>query len=141
MRCATSPRQAGFCEALRLASPSRAVLETVAPASWEAKAVAASVAEKSSGGEFSVVNEESQKLQARTLYGSTAPHCEQVFVTGVLRCGRFHSGEEGTPQEYHERGKVKQELKRLCYESSRRLQAEQKRKRTKRQSVATACRG
>ena len=26
--------------------------------------------------------EESQKLQARTLDGSTAPHCKHVFVTG-----------------------------------------------------------
>jgi len=39
--------------------------------------------------------DESQKLQARTLDGSTAPHCKHVFVTGeFLRCGRSHSGEE-----------------------------------------------
>ncbi len=50
-------------------------------------------------------NEESQKLQARTLDASTAPHCKHVFVTGVLRCGRFHSGEEGTSREYHAAGK------------------------------------
>jgi len=29
-------------------------------------------------------NDESQKLQARTLDGSTAPHCEHVFVTGAF---------------------------------------------------------
>jgi hypothetical protein len=46
-----------------------------------------------------VENEESQKLQARRLDASTAPHCKHVFVTGVLRCGRFHSGEEGTSRE------------------------------------------
>jgi hypothetical protein len=39
--------------------------------------------------ELSVEKDESQKLQARTLDASTAPHCKHVFVTGVLRCGRF----------------------------------------------------
>jgi len=29
-------------------------------------------------------NDESQKLQARMLDGSTAPHCEHVFVTGAF---------------------------------------------------------
>jgi hypothetical protein len=44
---------------------------------------------ESSGWELSVEKDESQKLQARTLDVSTAPHCKHVFVTGVLRCGRF----------------------------------------------------
>jgi hypothetical protein len=38
----------------------------------------------SSDQEPSVENEESQKLQARTLEASTAPHCKHVFVTGVF---------------------------------------------------------
>jgi hypothetical protein len=36
----------------------------------------------SSEEEKSAENEDSQKLQFRTLEGSTAPHCKQVFVTG-----------------------------------------------------------
>jgi hypothetical protein len=28
--------------------------------------------------------DESQKLQTRTLEGSTAPHCKHVFVTGAF---------------------------------------------------------
>src|SRR6266436_267305 len=41
-------------------------------------------AEKSSKQEVPEENEESQKSQARTLEGSTAPHCEHVFVTGAF---------------------------------------------------------
>ena len=36
--------------------------------------------------------DESQKLQARTLEGSTAPHCKHVFVTG-----EFCAADAGTP--------------------------------------------
>ncbi|GAC1621207.1 MAG: hypothetical protein PVS2B2_11690 [Candidatus Acidiferrum sp.] len=36
------------------------------------------------GGEKSAESEASQNLQARTLEGNTAPHCKQVFVTGVF---------------------------------------------------------
>src|SRR6267154_4467963 len=35
---------------------------------------------------------ESQKLQARTLEGNTAPHCKQVFVTG-----KFFAADASTP--------------------------------------------
>jgi len=36
--------------------------------------------------------DESQKLQARTLEGNTAPHCEHVFVTG-----KFCAADASTP--------------------------------------------
>jgi hypothetical protein len=39
------------------------------------------ISEGSSQVEGPTENDESQKLQARTLDGNTAPHCEQVFVT------------------------------------------------------------
>jgi hypothetical protein len=41
-------------------------------------------AEKSSHEQASEENDESQKLQPRTLDGSIAPHCEHVFVTGAF---------------------------------------------------------
>ena len=41
-------------------------------------------AEKSSCEQASEENDESQKLQPRTLDGSIAPHCEHVFVTGAF---------------------------------------------------------
>jgi len=37
--------------------------------------------EESSQAEGPTEKDESQKLQARTLEGNTAPHCEHVFVT------------------------------------------------------------
>jgi hypothetical protein len=40
------------------------------------------MSEDSSQEEEQTEKDESQKLQARTLDGSTAPHCEHVFVTG-----------------------------------------------------------
>jgi len=51
--------------------------------------------------------EDSQKLQARTLEGCTAPHCKHVFVTG-----RFCAADASTPvrrepaKDYHEQGEV-----------------------------------
>jgi hypothetical protein len=41
-------------------------------------------AEKSSYEQASEENDESQKLQPRTLDGSIAPQCEHVFVTGAF---------------------------------------------------------
>ena len=46
----------------------------------------------SSIDEKSTEKEESQKLQARMLEGSTAPQCKQVFVTG-----RFCAADASTP--------------------------------------------
>jgi hypothetical protein len=41
----------------------------------------ADIAEGSSQADGPTEKDESQKWQARTLDGSTAPHCEHVFVT------------------------------------------------------------
>jgi hypothetical protein len=45
---------------------------------------------------------ESQKRQAYTPEGNTAPHCKQVLVTGCF-CAADASTpvKEGTPSEYH----------------------------------------
>jgi hypothetical protein len=46
----------------------------------------------SSQEEVQTEKDESQKVQARTLDGNTAPHCEQVFVTG-----KFCAADASTP--------------------------------------------
>ena len=54
-----------------------------------------SFAERSDGSSQEVVStekDESQKLQARTVDSSTAPHCEHVFVTG-----KFCAADASTP--------------------------------------------
>jgi hypothetical protein len=48
--------------------------------------------EGSSQEEEQTEKDESQKLQARTLEGNTAPHCEHVFVTG-----KFCAADASTP--------------------------------------------
>src|SRR5579859_7836234 len=70
MRSASSPRHAAASSAGRLPEDTPTV-----PAVPDMG---------SSDQEPSLENEESQKVQARTLDASTAPHCEQVFVTGVF---------------------------------------------------------
>jgi hypothetical protein len=50
--------------------------------------------------------DESQKLQARTLEGNTAPHCEHVFVTG-----KFCAADASTPVR---RERVKNSMHLKC---------------------------
>ena len=48
---------------------------------WIARRSLGEISEESSQAEGPTEKDESQKLQARTLDGNTAPHCEHVFVT------------------------------------------------------------
>ncbi len=52
----------------------------------------AEMSENSSQEEGPTEKDESQKGQARTLDGNTAPHCEHVFVTG-----KFCAADASTP--------------------------------------------
>jgi hypothetical protein len=52
----------------------------------------AEMSETSSEEEGPTEKDESQKGQARTLDGNTAPHCEHVFVTG-----KFCAADASTP--------------------------------------------
>ncbi len=53
---------------------------------------------------------------ARCQYGATLRAC--FCHRCVLRCGRFHSGEEGTMPSIPRRQKVKERSERLCCESA-----------------------
>src|SRR5207244_337379 len=55
-------------------------------------APAAEITNESFQDEGPTEKAESQKLQARTLEGNTAPHCKQVFVTG-----KFCAADASTP--------------------------------------------
>jgi len=83
MRAASSPRQAEASGSSADARANAAVLAGSPPTGSALREAGFS------DQELSVEKDESQKLQARTLDASTAPHCKHVFVTGVLRCGRF----------------------------------------------------
>jgi hypothetical protein len=56
------------------------------------------ISEGSSQEEGPTEKDESQKLQARTLDGKTAPHCEHVFVTG-----KFCAADASTPVRREQR--------------------------------------
>ena len=49
--------------------------------------------------------DESQKLQARTLDGNTAPHCKHVFVTGEFCAADARTPVRSEPGENNMRGK------------------------------------
>ncbi len=49
--------------------------------------------------------DESQKLQARTLDGNTAPHCKHVFVTGEFCAADARTPVRSEPAENNTRGK------------------------------------
>jgi hypothetical protein len=53
-------------------------------------------------------NDESQKLQARMLDGSTAPHCEHVFVTGAFCAADAPTPVRSEPDENNNEGKRSQ---------------------------------
>ena len=59
-------------------------MDRFAGAAFRSSASGGGEAEKSSEQYVLEENDESQKLQARTLDGNTAPHCEHVFVTGAF---------------------------------------------------------
>jgi hypothetical protein len=44
-------------------------------------------------------NDESQKLQARTLDGNTAPHCKHVFVSGAFCAADAPTPVRSEPEE------------------------------------------
>jgi hypothetical protein len=53
-----------------------------ATSAFDARSAFAEMSEGFSQIEGPTEKDESQKSQARTLDGNTAPHCEQVLVTG-----------------------------------------------------------
>jgi hypothetical protein len=59
-------------------------------------------------------NDESQKLQARTLDGSTAPHCKHVFVTGAFCAADAPTPVRSEPDENNTKEKArKRKLKEM----------------------------
>jgi len=58
--------------------------------------------------------DESQKLQARTLDGNTAPHCKHVFVTGEFCAADARTPVRSELEENSTKGKTrKRKLERL----------------------------
>jgi len=64
------------------ASRSNESMPAEAKPAFDARFDAVGMSEGSSQIEGPTEKDESQKLQARTPEGNTAPHCEQVLVTG-----------------------------------------------------------
>jgi hypothetical protein len=82
MRAASSFRQAAASSAGADGPAKAAWSPSLAPV---AKPIRSTLSDAESvDQELSVEKEESQKLHARTLDASTAPHCKHVFVTGVF---------------------------------------------------------
>jgi hypothetical protein len=85
--------------------------------------------------------EESQKLQARTLDGSTAPHCKHVFVTGNFCAADARTPVRSEPDESNIEGRTKngklEGMFRIRYQE---ITGYRPRGGTKSPSAARACR-